>query len=340
MGAIEVMNFQTFDLNLLRVFDALMRERSVTRAGERVGLSQPAVSAALSRLRAALDDQLFVRRGTEMAPTPRAEALSEPVREALAAMERTLFGAGRFEPATAQASFTLLGADFFSTLVMPGLAARLRTEAPGVKLRFLDSARGDVDRLLQEDAIDLALERPLALPEWVSSELMFVSPFAVVAAKGHPRLAGVVPGTAIPLELFCNIPQAIRSIDGGMAGAVDEALAAAGARREVILGLPHFQSVALTVSRSDLIAALPVQYAQAVSASLGLELYARRFRRRSRRSACTGIAAMTPTRRTGGCARRFWRKSRSSRFSVWPAFARRAGVHFAGKRSRRKWLGN
>ena len=163
MGRIQAMNFQAFDLNLLRVFDALMRERSVTRAGERVGLSQPAVSAALARLRAALDDQLFVRRGTEMAPTLRAEDLANPVREALAAMERALFGERRFDPATTHSTFTLLGADFFSTLVMPRLAARLRREAPGVRLRFLDSARGDVDRLLQEDAIDLALDSSLEL---------------------------------------------------------------------------------------------------------------------------------------------------------------------------------
>ncbi|MBA4014107.1 MAG: LysR family transcriptional regulator [Phenylobacterium sp.] len=267
------MNFQTFDLNLLRVFDALIRERSVTRAGERVGLSQPAVSAALARLRAALDDQLFIRRGPEMTPTPRAETLAPFVRDALNNLERGLFGDQRFDPATAQASFTLLGADFFSTLVLPGLAARLRAEAPGIRLRFLDSAHGDVDRLLLDDAIDLALERPLQVPDWVSSQVLFVSPFAVVAAKGHDALRDLPPGSPIPLEQFCALPQAIRTISGDMSGDVDEALAAIGARREVVLGLPHFQSVALAVGRSDLIAALPVQYARAVAVEAGLDLF-------------------------------------------------------------------
>ncbi|WP_369060933.1 LysR family transcriptional regulator [Caulobacter sp. 73W] len=267
------MNFQTFDLNLLRVFDALMRERSVTRAGERVGLSQPAVSAALGRLRATLDDQLFVRRGSEMAPTPRAEDLAEPIREALSAVERSLFGERRFDPASTEASFTLLGADFFSILVLPLMAARLRTEAPGVRLRFLDSARGEVDRLLQEDAIDLALERPLHLPEWVASEPMFDAPFAIVAAQGHPRLRDVPEGEAIPMDVFCAIPQAIRSITGDMSGMMDEALLAAGGRREVVLALPHFHGVALAVAGSDLIAALPIQYARAVAGDLGLALY-------------------------------------------------------------------
>lgn len=273
MARIEAVNFQTFDLNLLRVFDALMRERSVTRAGERIGLSQPAVSAALARLRAGLGDQLFVRRGTEMAPTPRAEDLAAPVREALLTVDRTLFGERRFDPAAATGAFTLLGADFFSTLVMPTLAMRLRAEAPGMRLRFLDSARGDVDRLLKEDAIDLALERPLQLPDWVSSARLFDSPFAVVAARGHPRLAGLAQGAAIPLELFCDLHQAIRTITGELSGAVDDALAEVGARREVVLGLPHFQGVALAVARSDLVAALPVQYARAVAADLGLALY-------------------------------------------------------------------
>jgi DNA-binding transcriptional LysR family regulator len=270
---IDPVNFRTFDLNLLRIFDALMRERSVTRAGDRVGLSQPAMSAALARLRAALDDQLFIRRGPDMVPTPRAASLAGPVREALAAMELSLFGQQRFDPATAQATLTLLGADFFSALVIPKVAARLRREAPEVKLRFLDSARGDVERLLLEDAIDLALERPLTLPDWSSSELLFVSPFVIVAAKGHPRLGAVRPGDAIPLDLFCALPRALRSISGDMSGNIDEALAARGARREVMLALPHFQAVAESVAQSDLIAALPSQFASAVAADLGLDLY-------------------------------------------------------------------
>ena len=267
------MNILTFDLNLLRVFDALMRERSVTRAGERIGLSQPAVSAALARLRAALDDQLFVRKGTEMTPTPRAEELAGPLREALAAVDRSLFGETRFDPATAEATFTLLGADFFSTLVMPQLAAQLRLTAPGIRLRFLDSARGDVDRLLQDDAIDLALERPLALPDFVASEPLFVSPFAVVAAHDHPHLAALTPGAEIPLALYCALPHAIRSITGEMSGAIDEALAAQGAARRVVLALPHFHAVARAVAESDLVAALPIQFANAVAGELGLTLY-------------------------------------------------------------------
>lgn len=270
------MNFASLDLNLLRVFDALLRERSVTRAGARVGLSQPAVSSALARLRAALDDQLFVRQGGAMLPTPRAEALGPAIADSLAQLERALFGDASFDPASSERTFTLMGADFFSMLLMPGLHERIAGPAPGVRLRFLDSARGEVDRLLRDDAIDAALERPLHLPDWVASDRLFLSPFVVIAARDHPAIAaaGVAEGEALPLDLFCALPQAIRSIDGGMSGAVDDALARIGRSRSVVLALPHFQAVALAVARGRLIAAIPAQFARAVAADLGLRVHA------------------------------------------------------------------
>ncbi|MFC3078435.1 LysR family transcriptional regulator [Phenylobacterium terrae] len=270
------MNFAAFDLNLLRVFDALARERSVTRAGEQVGLSQPAVSSALNRLRAILDDQLFVRRGAEMAPTPRAEALAPAVREALTSLERALAGDARFDPAKAQRTFTLLGADFFSTLVIPRLHERIAAEAPGVRLRLLDTAFGDVERLLADDVLDLALERPLQLPEWVATQALFVSPFVMVAAKDHPQIAaaGIAPGEVLPLDLFCALPHAIRSVDGSLSGMVDEVLETEGRRREVVLALPHFFAVARAVAAGHVIAALPRQFADAFAGQLGLAVYA------------------------------------------------------------------
>lgn len=269
------MSFAAFDLNLLRVFDALMRERSVTRAGALIGLSQPAVSNALSRLRHALRDELFVRRGNDMVPTPRAEALAERVGDALAELEQALYSDARFEPASAERTFTLMGADFFSTLLMPDLAERIAAVAPGIALRMVDSARGEVERLLRENAIDAALERPLEMPEWISHRLLFPSPFVVVAARGHAALtnAGVAPGAAIPLEVYCALPHAIRSIDGSLAGMVDAALRQAGAERRVLLALPNFQGIGEAVARGRLVAAVPLQYARAVAEDLGLDIY-------------------------------------------------------------------
>jgi DNA-binding transcriptional LysR family regulator len=251
-----------------------MRERSVTRAGEALGLSQPAVSAALNRLRHLLDDQLFFRRGNDMVPTPRSENLAEPIREALMKLELTLAGDRSFDPGAAERTFTLLGADFFSMQLMPELATRIATMAPNIALRFLDSAKGDTMRLLQEDAIDAALERPLTTPDWIATELLFASPFAIIAAGDHPVIAGKIPpGSALPLDLFCDLPHAIRSIDGSMHGYIDDALSSLGRKRHVRLALPHFQSVALVVAKGKFIAAVPSQFARVVMPSLNLAVY-------------------------------------------------------------------
>jgi DNA-binding transcriptional LysR family regulator len=269
------MNFAAFDLNLLRVFDALMRERSATRAGDMIGLSQPAVSNALNRLRHALHDELFVRRGNDMLPTPRAEAIAERVRDALAQLEQAIAGDAKFDPASDERIFTLFGADMFSMQFMPGFADRVAALAPGVALRLIDSAGGDVERLLRDNAIDVALERPLAMPDWVSRQLLFHSPFVVIAARGHKaiRKAGVRPGAKFPLPLFCELPHGLRSIDGSMSGAVDEALRKAGAVRRVVLALPHFHAIARAVAEGRLIATVPQQFAESVAKDLGLTIY-------------------------------------------------------------------
>ncbi|RWA69414.1 LysR family transcriptional regulator [Mesorhizobium sp.] len=269
------MNLNALDLNLVRVLDALLREKSVTRAGEQIGLSQPAVSAALNRLRHALNDQLFVRRGNDMVPTPRAESLAEPVRAALREIERAFRPTTAFDPGRLERTFTFMGADFFSMLLMPPFAARIARVAPGVSFRFLDSAIGDVSRLLQEDQVDVALERPLEVAEWVSSVPLFGSPFAVIAAKDNIALrqAGISEGEQVPLDLFCELPHALRSIDGSMSGFTDDALGRMGRTRRVMLALPHFQAVALAVASGPYLAAVPRQFATAAAKSLPIGIY-------------------------------------------------------------------
>ncbi|MDG4883078.1 LysR family transcriptional regulator [Mesorhizobium sp. WSM4884] len=269
------MNLNALDLNLVRVLDALLREKSVTRAGEQIGLSQPAVSAALNRLRHALNDQLFVRRGNDMVPTPRAESLAGPVRAALREIERAFQPAKDFDPARLERTFTFMGADFFSMLLMPPFAARIAAMAPAVSLRFLDSARGDVSKLLQEDEIDAALERPLEVADWVSSTPLFHSPFVIIAAKDNAAVgqAGIADGGVLPMDLFCDLPHVLRSIDGSMSGSTDEALDRIGRKRRVSLALPHFQAVVLAVASGNYIAAVPRQFAVSAARSLPIMLY-------------------------------------------------------------------
>ncbi|NGN41522.1 LysR family transcriptional regulator [Mesorhizobium sp. CGMCC 1.15528] len=269
------MNFNGFDLNLLRVFDALMRERSVTRAGDQIGLSQPAVSAALKRLREILDDQLFIRRGNDMIPTPRALELGSSVREALGTIEFALRKRKQFDPATIQRRFTLLGSDVFSLMMMPALSSRFADEAPGVSLQLVDNAWGGIERLLQEDAVDIAIDAEFEAPDWTSSAHLLHAPYVVVASSHHPRIAGagIAPREMLPLDLFCQLHHAVRSLDGKVKCIVDPALAKVGRRRHVALVLPHTLGVALATARSHHVATVPLQFAELVAANLGLQIY-------------------------------------------------------------------
>ncbi len=288
------MNFAALDLNLLRVFDAMAIELNTTRTGERVGLSQPAVSSALGRLRQILGDELFVREGNRMVPTERALALREPVRQALRQMEDALAAVACFDPASATQTFRISGSDFFSMLLMPRLAAAVLAEAPGLKLQMLDHPSTDAVRLIGEGAIDFAIvpvnsavmpdasansstiDTGHPLPDWVCSRKMLLDSFMVsVAQKRHPILerAGVKPGHRIPAEVFCAIPQVMMSMDGTMTGIIDPPLAEAGFKRRVVMTVPHFQAVALAIAESGLLGNLPIHFAKTVAPALGLELY-------------------------------------------------------------------
>jgi DNA-binding transcriptional LysR family regulator len=267
------MNFAAVDLNLLRVFEALMRDKSVTRAGERVGLSQPAVSSALNRLRHITGDQLFIREGNAMVPTPQALALIAPVQEALQRIEQALASVVKFEPIVSRRTFKLLGSDFFSTVLMPPLSARVADRAPGVLLQLLDGGRNDITRMLSDGAVDLAMGPPVEPQGWISRQGLFEGHLVAVAAAGHEALNALQPGDAIPAKLFCELPHALCSIDGAVATSVDAALAADGLSRRVALTLPHFHAVALAVGQSRLIGSLPMHFAKTAADWYGLVLY-------------------------------------------------------------------
>lgn len=270
MGMIIAMNFTQLDLNLLRVFLALDCERSVSRAGKRLGLSQPAVSAALNRLRQAFGDQLFVRQGREMLPTERARKLLEPVTAALAMLERGLAGELSGAPDMMKRSFSLLGADFFSMLFMPALSARIASIAPQVRLRLFDAARGDVERLLVDGVVDLALEHAPRVNGVISSQPLFDSVFVLVMRRDHPLLAGRAPDAPLTRADLAHLGLAVYSLDGGETGCAVEFLQAQGLGENIALALPHFYATGLSAARSDHAALLPCQFAEALAEPLGL----------------------------------------------------------------------
>lgn len=276
MVSIYLMNFNTLDLNLLRVLDALLRDHSTTRAGARIGLSQPAVSAALNRLRQHLGDPLFVREGQKLVPTPFALSLEQPLSDALYAIEKSLTARGKFDPAKCANRFKIFGSDYFSEMLMPQLADEVFSAAPNVRLALLQHDESQIATYLADGRYDFALLPPEDFPEWMESELVFHSSFVAVAATGHQRIqrAHITPGEPIPLDLFCDIPQIMFSPQGNQSGMEDVPLAKMGRSRRLVMTVPNFSAVGRIVAQSQLIAILPTRFAQSLANRLGLNIFA------------------------------------------------------------------
>jgi DNA-binding transcriptional LysR family regulator len=269
------MNLSGFDLNLLRVLDAMLRERSTVRAGERIGLSQPATSAALGRLRAALGDPLFIRQGQGLVPTDFARSLETPLRRALDDLEAALFAHDSFDPALAHFDYRISGTDFFAEMLMPKLADELARRAPGVRVQLVDLVPDDYVNTIDRFEVDLALLPGTELPHWIDGEPVFHSSFIMIARAGHPRLRaeGIAPGARVPLDLFCELLHVLFSPAGHFGAMGDAALARLGRTRRVVMTVPVFSGVVRAVSGSDLVALFPQQMARALAEQFDLELY-------------------------------------------------------------------
>ena len=272
---IGAMNLAAFDLNLLKVLDALLREHSTTRAGQRLGLSQPAVSSALGRLRQAFGDELFVRVGQGLGPTDFARSLEEPLRDVLDRLETMAGTTARWSPATADDVIRLSGIDFWSELLMPDLVRHVFAHAPGMRVQLLDLVPDATAEMLDEHRIDIALVPQTEMPSWIESRRLFWSPFVTIARQGHPRLmrAGLAAGETIPVDLFCDLPHVLLSPDGKLAAMGDAALQRLGRARRVAVTVPFFSGVVRLVAETDAIALIPQQYAEAKAKGLGLDLY-------------------------------------------------------------------
>jgi DNA-binding transcriptional LysR family regulator len=270
-----VANLSIFDLNLLRVLDALLREHSTVKAGERLGLSQPAVSGALGRLRAALNDQLFFRSGQKLAPTEFALALETPLREILTRVEELIQNPADFDPAQAVNRFRISGSDFFAEMLMPNLAERLGALAPSISVHLVDLVPDNRVEALQRYEVDFALIPDTPLPDWAEGQSMFRSSFSIIARKAHPDLvdARIASGAIMPLDLFCELGHVLFSPEGKPSGMADHALARVGRERRVKMTLPVFSGVYRAVAGSDLIALLPTALAHRVAASVGLDVF-------------------------------------------------------------------
>lgn len=269
------MDFASFDLNLMRVLDAVLRDGSTVKAAERLGISQPAVSAGLARLRHSLDDELFIRQGARLRPTQRAERLAIPLREELARLESLLSDDEDFDPARANLTYRIAGADFFAELLITELTTLLSREAPGIRLQLVDLARDVYVDSLEQFQADIALHPEQSVPDWVERKVLMQLRFVVIAARGQPDLAaaGIAPGDVIPLDLYCSLGHVIFSPEGHMTAVGDAALARVGRERRVVLTLPFFGTIFRLVSQTDLVALMPAQMADHLAPHSSFDVY-------------------------------------------------------------------
>jgi DNA-binding transcriptional LysR family regulator len=237
MSYIHGVNLAGVDLNLLVVLDALLVEGSVTGAARRVGLSQPAVSNALRRLRGLLDDPLFVRSGRGLTATVRARELAAPVRHALAELAGALAPRASFVPRHARRTFVLMMPDIAELVLMPPLTARLRREAPGIELRVVAGPGNAPDLVIAM----LRAPAPCSAP-------LFTLRFVCLVRREHPRV-----GARLSLARFLELEHVLVAPGGTAGGLIDDLLRARGLERRVALTLGHFFSAAMVVSRSDLV---------------------------------------------------------------------------------------
>jgi DNA-binding transcriptional LysR family regulator len=263
----HAMNWGAFDLNLLVVFDAVMRERSVKRAAQQVGLSQPAVSHALARLRHLLKDDLLVRTPTGMAPTPRAEQLAGPVRHALGEMQLALEPEA-FVPARAERRFAIAVDNCSAIVVAPRLIGAAGTAAPGVRLDLRPSGTLDVEDLIDRGELDLAIG-PLATDrERFIARPLFADTFVAVLRRGHP-------GARQPLsaETLAQLPELEISSSGDDTSFLDRWLAERGLKRRVAHRAPYLSAASL-LAETNLVAIIRQRVAKMLVANRGLRAVA------------------------------------------------------------------
>lgn len=264
MVVIGPVNITSVNLNLFVAFDALLQERNVTRAAERLGLTQSAVSNALRNLRILFDDPLFLRRSAGVEPTPRALALAEPIRRGLAAFSVALAPA-TFDPRTAERRFVIAASDYVELVLLPPLLQRIAKEAPGIRLDVVPWGLHDVPGSLARGEVDLMIGYYARVPPAHRSEGLFTEDYLGIVRKRHPTIR-----SRPTLRAWTAVPHVVVSEKPGSRSGVDRALAAQGLARTVGVRVSHFLIVPQIIARSDYVAVLSRRVAEPSARSLGL----------------------------------------------------------------------
>lgn len=261
------MHIRRIDLNLLVVLDAIYTEGGITRAAGKLHLTQPAISHSLGRLRDLFKDELFVREGRAMVPTPLARNLIEPVRRALRGLETTLNELERFDPATTHKRFTVAVRDVFEATVLPPLLREVTRSAPQVDLHAVQVERRELESELAAGTLDAALDVLLPLSEQVRRRKITLDRMVVVARRKHPAVRR-------GLKLATYLKQDHVLVSSRRAGPAleDVELSRQGLSRRVRLRCQHYFAACRVVSQSDLVLTMPGHYARIANQTFGNQI--------------------------------------------------------------------
>lgn len=267
MSNIHHINLAGIDLNLLVVFDALMTEQNVTRAGEKLGLSQPATSNALRRLRNLTNDELFIRTAAGLRPTLKAILLTQQLRPALQHIQSALLDEPTFDPATSDRVFAIGMSDYVEFMLLPTFMQTLQARAPHVSVQIRSGDREKLLSLLDSGEIDLACG---VFPEkiaWHKQQLLFQESYVCVCRRHHPTI-----GSSLSLEEYLAVSHLLVSIQEDRVGRVDTLLAEQNLKRHIALSIPHFLTAPFILVQTDLVATLAQRIALVFAQNQPLKL--------------------------------------------------------------------
>ncbi|ENZ8056149.1 TPA: LysR family transcriptional regulator [Klebsiella pneumoniae] len=253
-------DIRNLDLNLLKALDALLDERSVTRAAARLALTQPAVSGMLTRLRDAFNDPLFIRAPHGMVPTLRAQALAAPVKQLLTDAE-TLLQPVVFDPLEADFTWTIAATDYALKAVIVPFIAALKPMAPGIRVRIIPESPATLLAQTERGEVDIALLTPHDTPPELHSRALYQEEYVCLLREDHPQA-----NQPLTLDRFCALEHVLVSWQGdSFRGVTDDALAALGRTRRVGLSVSSFLVLPEVLAVSEIIAVVPRRLAKMAS---------------------------------------------------------------------------
>lgn len=257
------MNLRTFNLNLLVVFDVMMSERSTTKAGELLGLSQSAVSNSLSQLRMFLEDPLFVRMRNEMVPTPRALELAGPISEALMQMRKSILPQEAYDPSQSTRTFCIGMTDYTAFIMLSSLISQIRAAGPNIKISVQNITADQIVTALENDGLDLCIGSPFDLNDPYVVEVLFVDDWVCARRARSDR----------PFTLEDYLAASHVVVGKSLSNHVDRALAKIGMARSNLVSIPFCLAAPVVIEESDLYLTLPRRLATEFSRGRNIELH-------------------------------------------------------------------